>query len=66
MIPRGFQRRSLFLGLLVIGLVSGGAVFFVVSRPRPVASLDGLQPLLTARQFDQAESLIRKYLQKPP
>jgi tetratricopeptide (TPR) repeat protein len=62
----GFQRRSLFLGVLLVGLVVAGAVIFVLSRPRPVASLDGLQPLLADRQFDQAEGLIRQYLKTRP
>jgi tetratricopeptide (TPR) repeat protein len=59
---RNLHRRNLGLSLLLLALVGALAVLVVVSRPKPAASLDGLQPLLAARQFDEAEALIKEYL----
>jgi tetratricopeptide (TPR) repeat protein len=61
-----FQRRNMILGALILGLVIAGVVLVVVSRRKPVASLDGLQKLLAARRFGQAELHIREYLKIHP
>jgi tetratricopeptide (TPR) repeat protein len=66
MTSRNFQRRNVCLGALLIALMIAGAVLVVESRPKPAASLDGLQPLLAARRFDQAELQIREYLKTHP
>jgi tetratricopeptide (TPR) repeat protein len=66
MTSRDFECRSMCLGVLLLALLIAGAVLVVVSRRKPSASLDGLQPLLATRRFDQAESLIREYLKIHP
>jgi tetratricopeptide (TPR) repeat protein len=66
MTSRDFECRSMCLAVLLLALLIAGAVLVVVSRRKPSASLDGLQPLLATRRFDQAESLIREYLKIHP
>ena len=63
---RGLHRRNLGLALLLLALVATGAFMVVVSRRKPTPSLNGLEPLLAARRFDEAEALIKEYLEIYP
>ncbi len=63
---RKLHRRNLGLALLLLALVATGAFMVVVSRRKPTPSLNGLEPLLAARRFDEAEALIKEYLEIYP
>jgi tetratricopeptide (TPR) repeat protein len=66
MIARGSRRPVVWLSVLLIGMSGALAVFVAVARSRPVRSLDGLQTLLAARRFDEAELQIGRYLRLYP
>jgi tetratricopeptide (TPR) repeat protein len=58
--------RDGFLALLCVATLAGGAAFLLQARLRPAPSLDGLDPLLAARRFDQVEGQIGAYLRVHP
>ena len=58
--------RDLGLALLLIALATTAAALVLAARLRPVTSLDGLDPLLEARQFDEVERRVGAYLAVHP
>jgi tetratricopeptide (TPR) repeat protein len=66
MTRRRLRLRNVCLALFITALV-GFATALVLNEPsRPVASLDGLAPLIVARRLDEVETRIRDYLRLYP
>ena len=51
---------------MCVGPLAAGAAFVLASRRGPAPSLDGLQPLLAARRFDDVERRLSEYLRRAP
>lgn len=66
MTRREFKRRKLFLGVLLLGMVAALAAFVLIARRSRTPGLDGLQPLLADRRFDEVERRLRDYLRVHP
>ncbi len=62
--PRGL--RDLGLALLLFALVATAAAFVLAARLRRAPSLDGLDPLLADRRFDEVERRVAVYLRAHP
>ena len=63
---RGREFRNVALGVLFLVIVGAGTVFIVRARLHRTPSLDGLGPLIAAKQFDEVESRLQLYLQAHP
>jgi tetratricopeptide (TPR) repeat protein len=66
MIPRQPGFRHLWLAMVVMAPLAAGAAWILGASLRPAPSLDGLDPLLAARRFDEVERRIRDYLRVHP
>src|SRR5262245_7652676 len=66
MIPRQPGSRHLWLAMVVMAPVAAGAAWILRAYHRPAPSLDGLDPLLAARRFDEVERRVRDYLRVHP
>ena len=58
--------RNFCLVALCFSPLAAGAAFLLASRSRPSPSIDGLQPLLANRRFDEVERRITAYLRLHP
>ena len=60
--------RAIQIGLATgcLALVAAAAALLLPAASRPDPGLDGLEPLLAARRFDEAERRIGEYLRANP
>ena len=58
--------RKLCLFALCSSPLAAGAVFILASRRGPAPTIDGLEPLLASRRFDEVERRITSYLRMHP
>jgi tetratricopeptide (TPR) repeat protein len=61
-----FRLRNVCLFAMCISPLAVGAALILPSLKRPTPRLDGLQPLLASRQFDEVERRITEYLRLRP
>ena len=60
--PREWRLRRVCLFVLCVTPMAAGAALVMASRRGPTPSLDGLQPLLAARRFDEVERRVSDFL----
>jgi len=63
---RNSRLRTFCLFVLCASPLAAGAALVLASRRAPVPSLDGLEPLLAARRFDDVERRLNEYLHLNP